>query len=74
VTILKPASDGNAAIVRLRSLSNKTENVKLSFPAGTSKSVRHCPNEETSGEPVTGNITLPLYGLGTFRVEFTSGK
>jgi len=70
VTILKPTADGQAAIVRLRSLSDQPENVKLSFPAGAPKSVRVCPIEETAGAPVVGAVSLLPHGLVTLRVEF----
>jgi alpha-mannosidase len=70
VTILKPTTDGKATILRLRSLSDKAENVKLAFPAGAPKSVRLCPIEETAGEPVVGTVSLLPYGLVTLRVEF----
>ncbi|MCX6926642.1 MAG: glycosyl hydrolase-related protein, partial [Verrucomicrobia bacterium] len=70
VTILKPATDGKGTILRLRSLSDKPESVKLSFPAGTPKSVRVCPLEETPGEPVGETLALLPYGLSILRVEF----
>jgi len=72
VTILKPTADGKAAIVRLRSLSDKQEIVKFSFPAGTPKSVRLCPLEETPGEPVGEHVAMPPYGLVTLCVEFNN--
>ena len=70
VTILKPTVDGQAAIVRLRSLSDKPETVKLTFPAGAPKSVRFCQLEETPGEAVGETVSLLPYGLVTLRVEF----
>ena len=70
VTILKPTADGKATILRLRSLSDKLENVKLTFPAGAPKSVRVCPIEETAGEPVAGTVPLLPHGLLTLRIEF----
>ena len=54
VTILKPTADGKATIVRLRSLSNQPETTKLTFPAGTPKSIRVCALEEIPGAPVGG--------------------
>jgi alpha-mannosidase len=74
VTILKPTADGKAAIVRLRSLSDKPETVKLSFPAGAPKSVRVCTLEENPGKTAGENIPLLPYGLVTLRIEFTSGQ
>jgi alpha-mannosidase len=72
ITILKPADDGNATILRLRSLSDQPETVKLSFPAGTPRSVRLCPVAETPGEPVAQTVPLLPYGAATLRVELNS--
>ena len=71
VTILKPTGDGKAAIVRLRSLSDKAESVNLSFPAGTPKSVSLCALEELPGEPLAGAISLLPFGVITLRIEFS---
>ncbi len=70
VTILKPTDDRGAMIVRLRSLSDKPETVKLSFPAGAPQSVRACSVSETPGEPVAGSVSLLPYGLSTLRVDY----
>ena len=70
VTILKPAADGQATILRLRSLSDKPESVKLAFPAGAPKSVRVCSVEETPGDTVAETVSLLPYGLVTLRVQF----
>ena len=69
VTILKPSNDGKATIVRLRSLSDKEETVKLIYPAKRPKSIHVCSLEETPGEIAGQTITLRPYGLLTLRVE-----
>jgi hypothetical protein len=71
VTILKPTGDGKAAIVRLRSLSDKAESVNLSFPTGTPKSVSLCRLEEIPGEPLAGAVSLLPFGVITLRIEFS---
>ncbi|MBK6284732.1 MAG: glycosyl hydrolase [Draconibacterium sp.] len=70
VTILKSLGEGKETLVRLRSLSDKPENVKLTFPAGAPESIRYCTFNEEPGEPVTGAITMIPYGLATFRLQF----
>jgi hypothetical protein len=70
VTILKPLGEGKETLVRLRSLSDKPENVKLTFPAGAPESIRYCTFYEEPGEPVTGAFTMIPYGLATFRLQF----
>ncbi len=74
VTILKPLDNGNEALLRLRSLSDKPETVKLTFPAGTPKSIRICPVGEDSGDLVNGTFTMLPYGISTFRLKFKSGN
>ncbi len=70
VTILKPGADGKSAIIRLRSLSDKAESVRLAYPGGAPKSVRLCAREETPGEPAGATVSLLPYGLLTLRAEF----
>ena len=69
VSTLKPSEDDQATILRLRSLSDKLEQVKLSFPAGTPKSVHLCTVAEIPGEPAQSLSLIPL-GLVTLRLEF----
>ena len=70
VTILKPSADGRSAIIRLRSLSDKSELVRIAFPGGAPKSLHVCAREETPGEPAGATVSLLPYGLLTLRVEF----
>ena len=70
VTILKPTADGRASIVRLRSLSDKPENVVLGFPAGRPKAVSLCAREEIPGDAVGESISLSPLGLVTLRMEW----
>ncbi len=70
VTILKPGADGRSAIIRLRSLSDKPESVRLSFPGGAPKSVRVCTLEETPGALAGASVSMLPYGLRTLRAEF----
>lgn len=70
VSIMKSLGDGKETLLRLRSLSAKQETVKLTFPAGTPKSVRTCTMSEEPGEPVADTVTLLPYGMATFRIRF----
>ena len=67
VSILKPSVDGKATIVRLRSLSDKPELVKLSFPAGIPKSLHICELTEEPGKAVSDEVTVPAMGQITLR-------
>ncbi len=68
ISILKAAGEDKAFIIRLRSLSSKEENVKLSFP-NQPKSVHLCDVEEKPSVPVTGAIKMRPWGMTTIRVE-----
>lgn len=67
VSILKTSTDGKATILRLRSLSDKAEIVKFTFPAGTPKGLCICNTKEESGQEVTGEVTVPAMGMMTLR-------
>ena len=69
VTIIKSLADSKDVIVRLRSLSDKQETVKLTFPAGMPKAVHICTVEETAGEQINGSVTILPYGMLTLRVK-----
>jgi hypothetical protein len=70
VTILKPSKGGRSTIIRLRSLSEKPEDVKLTFPGGAPKALRVCALEETPNGPASTSFSLLPYGLLTLRAEF----
>ena len=70
ITILKPLGNGKETLLRLRSLSNQPETVKLIFPAGQPESIRICPVGEEPGDPVNAPFTILPYGISTFRLKF----
>ncbi len=70
ISTLKPAEDGKAIILRLRSLSDRPETAKLSFPAGAPKTVQWSDAAELPGKPVAGDLSLLPYGVITLRLEF----
>lgn len=70
ISTLKSSDDGNATILRLRSLSDKPETVNLSWPAGKPKTIRLSDATEQPGKSVRGEISLLPYGIATLRIEF----
>ena len=75
VSILKPSADGKAVILRLRCLSDKSETVTLTWPAGQPKSVRHCLAGEAAGRLITDNrVVLLPYGVVTLQLETGSER
>lgn len=69
-TILKSLDKEDVLIVRLRSLSDKEEPVKLSFPKKTPASISICNLEEVAGEKTDGALTLKPYGQLTLKLEY----
>ena len=69
ISTLKPADDGKATILRLRSLSDQRETVNLSWPSGVPQSLRFSDATEIPGAPVTGGINLLPYGTATLMLD-----
>lgn len=69
-TVLKSTGNDGELIVRLRSLSAKTEQVGLDFPARQPVSVSLCGLEEIPGEPVHGKLDMLPYGLATLKIVY----
>jgi hypothetical protein len=71
VTILKSTVDGKGAILRLRSLSDKNESVKLSWPARTPRSVKVCDRGEEPGKiDGSSEVTVPPMGFVMVRIDW----
>lgn len=69
-TILKSTDKDNELIVRLRSLSDKEEPVKLSFPKATPASIMICEREEIPAKPTGGEFTMKPYGQTTLMLKY----
>ena len=70
VSILKSTADGKTSITRLRSVSDKDETVKLSWPAGTPQSVNICKVEEVSDRKVGNEVVVPANGFITLKIAW----
>jgi alpha-mannosidase len=68
VSMLRSTEDKDIFVLRLRSLSDKEEMVKLSFPKNP-VSVHLCDLEEKPSGPVSGSIQILPYGMTTIKVE-----
>lgn len=68
-TILKSLDKDQIMVVHLRSLSDKEESVKLSFPQKTPKRVSLCDLEEIASEEVSGDLVMKPYGQVTLKLE-----
>jgi alpha-mannosidase len=70
VTIVKStAQDGNL-ILRLRSVSDRDETVKLTWPGNGPKKLSICDLEENPSSGVKDNITVPAMGMLTLKAEW----
>ena len=70
VSILKSAAEGKTALLRLRSVSDKDETARLSWPAGEPSSVSLCEVGEEPGRKVDGALTVPANGFITVHVAW----
>jgi alpha-mannosidase len=71
ISALKVSDDNQALIVRLRSVSNKTEKINITYPpAGLPKSVFACTPGEKPLQRNTGSIVLPEYGTVSLRMVY----
>ena len=68
VSILKSTSAANLVIIRIRSVSDKNEMVRLSWPSGNPVSVNLCETEEVAGPKVTNELSVPANGMVTLKV------
>ncbi len=71
---LKPSADGKGIILRLRSLSNKTESVSIDWPGSEAWEFRMSSAGEERGMVVDGNIDIPSLGVATIRMESLAGS
>ena len=69
-TIVKSPGTENELIIRLRSLSDKAEQVQLSFPRKTPAQIFICNIEERPGTPTDGKILMNPYGQSTLKLKF----
>lgn len=69
-TILKSTGQDKELIVRLRSLSDKEEPVKLSFPKANPKSVMICEREEVPTKQTNGEFVMKPYGQVTLKLAY----
>jgi hypothetical protein len=70
VSIIKSTSEAGKVVIRLRSVSDRDEAVKLSWPAGAPKKVSICNLEEIPDEPAGGEVTVPSNGMLTLKAEW----
>ncbi len=69
VSALKQADNGKGIVLRLRSLSENSEKVALTWPAGAPKNIHLSDYKEVPGEAAESNLTVLSYGVVTLYLE-----
>lgn len=70
ITIIKSVEEDNTLIVRLRSISNKEENVRIQFPYKHPTQINICDLEEREGEEIDGHMIMKPYGQLTLKLKY----
>jgi alpha-mannosidase len=70
VSTIKKTGDNKAVLLRLRSISDKPELVKLSWPPRKPREVFECKADERVIEPFKNNIEIQPYGMTNLRLVF----
>lgn len=70
VSIVKDKGDGKSMIVRLRSVSDKEENITLTYPRCQPTATYICNLGEEPAEEFNGELTLPPYAMTTILLKF----
>jgi len=70
VTIVKSTEQAGRVVVRLRSVSEQDESVKLSWPEKNPRTVYRCDLQEIPGTVVGSDVTVPAMGLLTLLAEW----
>lgn len=65
-------ADGRTVLIRLRSVSDKPESVKIGYPSSTPASAYICDIEETPAQPIPADNTLnlPPYSMTTLLLKY----
>jgi hypothetical protein len=70
VSMLKSTADGRSVIIRLRSVSDKDQSIRILWPSGNPGSVHLCDREEVPGEETGSEVTVPACGLLVLKADF----
>jgi hypothetical protein len=70
VSIVKSTEQAGWTVIRLRSVSQRDEKVKLSWPARNPKALSICDLEEVPGREINNELIIPANGLITLKAEW----
>lgn len=70
VSVVKDQGDGKSLVVRLRSLSDKEEDVAVSYPRSVPESCYICDIEENPSREFDGKLKMAPYGMTTLLLKW----
>ncbi len=70
ISTIKKTNDNKAVLLRIRSISDKAEKIKLDWPAGKPKEVKQCEANEMATDNFNNNSEIPPYGMMNLRLVF----
>jgi alpha-mannosidase len=70
ISTIKKTSDNKAILLRIRSISDKTETLSLDWPSGKPKEINRCTAGEEPGQPFTNTLKIDPYGMANLRLVF----
>jgi alpha-mannosidase len=70
ISTFKKTSDKKALLLRIRSISDKPELLKLDWPSRKPKEVMQCKADELATRPFQNNVEIQPYGMMNLRLVF----
>lgn len=70
ITIIKSTEEAGKLVIRMRSVSDRDETIRLSWPAGIPRSVSICSLEEIRGKTAGDEVIVPANGMLTLKAEW----
>jgi alpha-mannosidase len=70
ISTIKKTTDNKAVLLRIKSISDKPELVKLDWPSAKPKKVMQCKADEQATGPFKNNAEIQPYGMMNLRLVF----
>ena len=71
ISTIKKTNDNRAILLRVRSISDKTETLTLDWPAGKPKKIVECTADEQAGQSFNHTWSIEPHGMKNFRLVFS---
>jgi alpha-mannosidase len=70
VSTIRKTNDNKAILLRVRSISEKTEVLTLDWPSGKPREIVECTASEEPGQPLKNTLEIQPYGMTNLRLVF----